>query len=193
MADITISYKGATIAEVSSSGTTTLETAGKYCEDDISLAYVKSGGSSYVNLGETDLTVSTTNTSAVSAGSFYVDVPADLWTSSKIIFVSIRDKAGKRAGYFYGADAWFVNAHPINASGSTAYSTPARYRYTYSSAGVWTASNSVTAYGLYAYDINTSGRVRIYSRYSASDSLTINGTYHVEVYALSWPDSSPLT
>lgn len=44
MADITISYKDATIAEVSSSGTTTLETAGKYCEDDISLAYVKPSG-----------------------------------------------------------------------------------------------------------------------------------------------------
>lgn len=41
MADITISYKGATIAEVSSSGTTKLETAGKYCEDDITLQYVR--------------------------------------------------------------------------------------------------------------------------------------------------------
>lgn len=44
MADITISYKGNTIAEVSASGTTTLETAGKYCEDNISLAYVKPSG-----------------------------------------------------------------------------------------------------------------------------------------------------
>lgn len=41
MADITISYKGATIAEVSASGTTTLETAGKYCEDDITIEYVR--------------------------------------------------------------------------------------------------------------------------------------------------------
>lgn len=48
MADITISYKGATIAEVSASGTTTLETAGKYCEDDISLAYAKPSGGSYI-------------------------------------------------------------------------------------------------------------------------------------------------
>ena len=42
MSDITISYKGNTIAEVSASGTTTLETAGKYCEDDISIDYVQS-------------------------------------------------------------------------------------------------------------------------------------------------------
>ena len=44
MADLTISYKGATIAEISASGTTTLGTSGKYCEDDISLAYVKPSG-----------------------------------------------------------------------------------------------------------------------------------------------------
>lgn len=41
MADITVSYKGATIAEVSESGTTTLGTSGKYCEDDITLQYVQ--------------------------------------------------------------------------------------------------------------------------------------------------------
>lgn len=52
MADITVSYKGATIAEVSASGTTTLETAGKYCEDDISIAYVQPNPSS-----ATDITI----------------------------------------------------------------------------------------------------------------------------------------
>ena len=41
MADITIGYKGATIAEISATGTTTLGTSGKYCEDDISIAYTK--------------------------------------------------------------------------------------------------------------------------------------------------------
>lgn len=41
MADISISYKGNTIAEVSESGTTTLETAGWYCDGNIYLAYTK--------------------------------------------------------------------------------------------------------------------------------------------------------
>ena len=41
MADITLSYKGSTIAEVSASGTTKLNTKGKFCEDDISLQYEK--------------------------------------------------------------------------------------------------------------------------------------------------------
>ena len=49
MADVTLTYKGNTIAELSATGNKTLKTAGKYCEADIELAYVKSGG-----VGEAD-------------------------------------------------------------------------------------------------------------------------------------------
>ena len=47
MADVTLTYKGSTIAEMSDTGTKTLKTAGKYCEGDIGVSYVKpsSGGS----------------------------------------------------------------------------------------------------------------------------------------------------
>lgn len=49
MSDVTISYKGVDIATMDASGTKTLQTQGKYCEDDISIAYVKpSGGGSVV-------------------------------------------------------------------------------------------------------------------------------------------------
>lgn len=44
MADVTLTYKGATIAELSESGSKTLRTAGKYCEADIGVAYVKPSG-----------------------------------------------------------------------------------------------------------------------------------------------------
>lgn len=47
MADVTLFYKGSKIVELSATGHKTLKTAGKYCEDDISLAYVKSGGATY--------------------------------------------------------------------------------------------------------------------------------------------------
>ena len=44
MADLTIKYKGNPITELSESGTKTLKTAGKYCEGDISVEYVKPAG-----------------------------------------------------------------------------------------------------------------------------------------------------
>ena len=42
MADVEIKYKGASIATLNETGTKTLKTAGKYCEDDISVSYTKS-------------------------------------------------------------------------------------------------------------------------------------------------------
>ena len=57
MADLTIKYKGNPIAELSESGTKTLKTAGKYCEDDISVEYAKpaGGGSGFAETIVTDV------------------------------------------------------------------------------------------------------------------------------------------
>ena len=44
MADLTIKFKGQPIVELSESGTKTLKTAGKYCEDNITVEYAKPAG-----------------------------------------------------------------------------------------------------------------------------------------------------
>ena len=44
MADVTLTYKGSTIAQMDASGSKTLKTAGKYCEGDIGISYVKPSG-----------------------------------------------------------------------------------------------------------------------------------------------------
>jgi len=44
MSDVTINYKGVSIATMDASGTKTLLTEGKYCEDDIEVVYVSPGG-----------------------------------------------------------------------------------------------------------------------------------------------------
>lgn len=50
MADVTLSYKGSDILELSDSGSATLKTGGKYCEDDISVEYVKPSGGNTDNV-----------------------------------------------------------------------------------------------------------------------------------------------
>ena len=49
MADVTLTYKGSTMAAMSNTGNKTLKTSGKYCEGDIGVSYVKpsSGGSGF--------------------------------------------------------------------------------------------------------------------------------------------------
>ena len=141
------------------------------------------GGYGYTKLGSTDLTVNTTSTSNTNQGSITV---AAAWTKAKIIYVRVRDKAGARAGYFYGSDVWFINANLANGSTST-FTTGARAIIRYSTSSQY-AVYSGTGYGVFGYDISSAGRVRIYSRYNSTNSLTINGTYVCEVYSLDWPD-----
>jgi len=59
MADVTLTYKGSDILELSDSGSATLKTGGKYCEDDIAVEYVKpSGGNASIFADATQLTLS---------------------------------------------------------------------------------------------------------------------------------------
>lgn len=44
MSDIAINYKGSSIATMDASGTKTLLTSGKYCEDDIEIVYTQPSG-----------------------------------------------------------------------------------------------------------------------------------------------------
>ena len=56
MSDVTLSYKGSDILELSDSGSATLKTGGTYCEADIEVEYVKpSGGQD--RLKETTITL----------------------------------------------------------------------------------------------------------------------------------------
>ena len=147
-----------------------------------------SGGSSnWTLLHEEDITTSTTSTSAASVKSITGITGA--WDDSVIIYVRVRDKAGPRAGYFYGSDSFFINWQKANGS-TTAPTTAGRLIHRYSTSSQWGqyVGATTTAYGVYGYDINSSGRVRIYQRYNSNYSLTINGTYRVQIYKLTYPD-----
>lgn len=142
--------------------------------------------SSYTLLGSHEFTVNTTSTSAASIGTF--TVPTTVWTKDKAIYIRIRDKAGKRAGYFYGSDNWFINLN-VETSSTSDFAAGLRYIRRYSSSSVFDQyyGSGTTGYGVYAYSIAKNGTIKVYSRYSSSYSLTINGTYVVEVYTLDMP------
>lgn len=146
------------------------------------------GGSSYKLLASQEYTVNTTQTSNQQVG--YITLPVDeAWTTAKIIYIRVRDKAGKRLGYFYGSDAFFINTNAANG-GTAAFTSGGRIAHRYSTSGQWGvySTGQTTGYGVFGYSINSAGRVYIYRRYNSNYSLTINGTYVVEVYALDFPD-----
>ena len=153
----------------------------------LSVTGTASGGTSWTLLHEEDISANTTGTSAASLKSITGITGA--WDDSKIIYVRVRDKAGPRAGYFYGSDSFFINWQKANNS-TTAPTTAGRIIHRYTTGNQWAqyVGATTTGYGVYGYDINNSGRVRIYQRYSSSYSLTINGTYRVQIYSLTYPD-----
>lgn len=145
----------------------------------------------YVKLGEKDFEINQTSTSATSIGAFYVDPASDLWRSDCIILISVRDKAGKRNGHFFGTDFFFANPIPANggADANLVNTSAARVLYRVDSNGKSEVYSSNTSYGVYGYDINNEGRIRVYARYNSTYTYTIDGTFKVEVWALKFPNN----
>ena len=139
-------------------------------------------GSSWKLLGKTTITTSSTSTTATAVGT--ISLPAS-WAKEKIIMVRVRDQAGTRNGYFFGHDTYFTNFQIANSSTSTLTSA-AHMTYARTSAGAWYEYSG--QYGVYGYSISSAGVVTIRRRYNSTYSLTINGTYGVEVWALDYPD-----
>ena len=61
MADVSITYKGNEISSMSATGTKTLLTEGKYCEDDITVAYTKPSAPSPSLQSKTNITPTTSS------------------------------------------------------------------------------------------------------------------------------------
>lgn len=145
------------------------------------------GGSSWELIASTTMTVSTTSTSAQSAGTVALGSAAA--TKDAIIWVHIRDTEGKRAGYFYGSDAIFVNANKANGS-TTAFTGPGVTTLRCTSSGTYAGYTG--AYGVYGYSIANNGTLTVRKRYNSSYSLTVNSDYRIYVYKLVPPSGMVL-
>ena len=150
---------------------------------------VSGGGSSaWTKVAETSYQVTYSNTQTATVETWETG-HSELWTSDKIVYVRVRDTAGKRAGYFYGVDQFFFNYtkknHP-NYSGVGEYLGMISNIWRCGSDGLYAAryGYSSTGYGVYADTFYDDGRIRIRKRYNSSYTLTIDGTYKVEVYLL---------
>lgn len=155
---------------------------------------VPSGGaSSWTKVAETSYQVSTTSTSAATVDTWATG-HSELWTSDKIVYVRVRDTAGKRTSYFYGSDTFFINHGMANGTSASSYANGMRQIFYVNPDGDYGtyASSGTGGYGVYPDTFYSDGRIRIRRRYNANYSLTINGTYKIEVYLLDPPTGAPI-
>lgn len=137
------------------------------------------GGSSYTLVASAEITVSTTTTSRTNQTT--VQLPSGDFDS--LYFITIRDKAGKRNGYYYGTDNFYILADTNIFYGGVCYHV--------SNDGSLLTVRQTTAsrvYGLCAYSLS-SHSVQITSQYNETNSGTINGTFDIKVYKLDYPNN----
>ena len=144
------------------------------------------GGSNWTLLATQEYTINTTGTSATSVGNVTIKL-SDIQESGAVIWVHIRDKAGKRSGYYYGSDTIFMRYNSNEYVG-----TKPTLSVGVNSSGAYTATTS--SYGVYPnrmYQTSTNHYVEIYRRYN-SNYGTLNGTFQVDIYKLSVPSGFTL-
>ena len=145
---------------------------------------VPSSGGGVTLITSQEFTVSTSSTSATSVGS--VTGTQAAYTNNAIIYVRVRDKAGKRQGYFYGTDSFFINNLTYGG-----FNKGIRQCATYTTNNDFTLNQSIqtSGYGVYPTVIYAS-YISLYSRYNSDYTGTIDGTYVVDVYAITTPDGN---
>ena len=143
------------------------------------------GASSWTKVCEKSYQISTTSTSTTTQETWATG-HSEIWQSDKWIYVEVKDTAGKRPGYFYATGQFFLPAAPFEGSTSTSANAVARTRLCYTSNSKFNQYNSAstTGYGVYVDTMYSDGRLRVQKRYNSTYSLTIDGTYKVEVYLL---------
>lgn len=143
------------------------------------------GGSSYTLIDSMEVEVSTTSTSVIDIDTYTLTRTNP---SGEILYIQVRDKAGKRNGYFLGFDYYLTQ--PVGGSQSNNYRQ--QYCYVTGSSGSVTVT-STSNYGVFPSLSTISGssyEFGIKARYHATYSTTIDGTYSIKVYSLKWPDNT---
>lgn len=191
MAFSKIIYNGTTLMDVTGDTVTASVLNSGYTAHDASGTQITGtgsgggGGSSWTLLASTETTQNITTTSNQSIG---LSLTADgAWNAYKLLYVRIRDKAGKRSGYYLGSDIFFMPAEALT-SATVSYNA---ITFTYKWDGAsYVVNKNTTGYGITVYSVSdtSGGRVTFYGRYSSTYSGTIDGTYKIEVYSLAYPD-----
>lgn len=165
--------------------TQVLQTKDKELTDNITIGSIQPPA--WTKIAEKD--VSASNISISDTLLDEIDTGGKAYTKDKIIYVRIRDKAGKRNGYFLGSDCFFINFQKANeTTNQLSIGARATTYYSTNNGGYRTSTTgSGTGYGVYAKGIKSDGYVQIYTMYS-SYAREVNGTFHIEVYTLEYPD-----
>ena len=166
MSEIAINYKGNSIATMDASGTKTLLTSGKYCEDDIEVVYTRpSGGNASVTQDQDGYIVLPVTGSAVTKFEYESGtwIPSSDTVTAEISFTNTHTEAP----FFYAIYDADGNAESVT---NTAYMTE-YFNFHQLSGKSWDLDGSTEYYGL------MSGKYRSSSTALQNNIVNISAPY----------------
>ena len=139
------------------------------------------GGSSYTLIHSEELQLTYSSTTAATA--VEIALGASGWTADDFLYVKVRDKAGRRNGYFIGTDSWLMNYLAKNGA-TTNLTAGAGLIHSQKADGTfYSIGGSISSMqGIYPYSLASDGTLTMRKRYNANNTLTINSTYIIEIY-----------
>lgn len=155
------------------------------------VAVPSSGGSSYTLIHSEEITDSYSSTTDAVLTSISLSSLAETNINNYAeVAVFIKDKAGKRAGYFWGSSAYGSVTITNGAFGGISFLN----RNLYMCDANGDIRRNRTNCGVYAGSISADGALAINHKYKSGTSGTINGTYTIEVYLLDYaPGGNPFS
>ena len=149
---------------------------------------VSGGGSIYHLIYSGEVTASTTSTSETTVAT--ISLPGQP-KAGTMYYAKIRNKDGSQKGYHVGNDMWLYGMSGTSTS-NLSYGAVCAIRHPSSAETNFSAMQS---YGVYLSSFSPfTNTVTVVARYSSTYSLTIDGTYTVEIYELDYaPNGDPFT
>lgn len=145
------------------------------------------GGGLMEKIATQEFAVNTTSTSSIEVGT--ISLGASAWTSDKLIYVHIYDKAGATDGKFVATHSLFANYYP-RAGVSYGINPTCAVSVYYQNHKI-TKGYAGSPVGVFP-GLDPDGTLKIRAQYSSNYSKTINGTYVVDVYFINIPPLNDL-
>lgn len=143
------------------------------------------GGTSWTLLNSIDVQYSTVSSTASSVTSLVI---SESYDPTKILWISVRDTQGKRAGYYYGSDCIYL-ANTPNNSPTSQYCL---IRSVGTSNGFWQSASNAAYAGIYPVNPRLSNNngmtIPIQGKYNTTYATgTIDSTYRISAYYVDYP------
>lgn len=143
------------------------------------------GGTSWTLLTSIDVQYSTASSTASLVTSLVI---SESYDPTKILWISVRDTQGKRAGYYYGSDCIYLANTPNNSVASQY----CLIRSVGVSNGFWQSTSNAAYGGIYPVNPRLSNNdgmtIPIQGKYNSTYGTgNIDSTYRISVYYVDYP------